>query len=141
MLEVLGSGDIAREWHEKWLKSPEHNAVQQELLNIAENGAEKDRDGGDRETQDEFAMPFASQLFYVGNRVFQQYWRTPTYIWAKLLLSAGSGLFIGFSFYQTDHSLQGLQNVIFAVFGVCNMLATLAQQVGNPEPRHRRQRD
>ncbi|RAQ58607.1 hypothetical protein COH20_002803 [Aspergillus flavus] len=125
MLEVLGKGDCAQGWHEKWLKSSEHNAVQQELRNIAERITE----GPDNQsTQDEFAMPFASQLYYVGSRVFQQYWRSPTYIWAKLLLSAGSGLFIGFSFYKSDHSLQGLQNIIFAVFCVCAILASLTQQ-------------
>ncbi|PIG85620.1 hypothetical protein AARAC_002995 [Aspergillus arachidicola] len=54
-------------------------------------------------------MPFASQLYYVGSRVFQQYWRSPTYISAKLLLS--------------------LQNIIFAVLCVCAILASLTQQI------------
>jgi ATP-binding cassette subfamily G (WHITE) protein 2 (PDR) len=40
----------------------------------------------------EYALPFPQQLFYVAYRVFQQYWRTPQYVWAKILLACVSSL-------------------------------------------------
>lgn len=48
----------------------------------------------------------------------QQYWRTPTYIWSKFLLTSVTGLFIGFSFFKAGTSQQGLQNQLFSVFMV-----------------------
>ncbi|MGG6495547.1 UNVERIFIED_CONTAM: ABC transporter permease, partial [Bacteroidetes bacterium 56_B9] len=61
--------------------------------------------------------------------VFSQYWRMPSYIMAKLVLSAASGLFIGFSFYQADATLQGMQNVIYGLFMVTTIFSTLVQQI------------
>jgi ATP-binding cassette subfamily G (WHITE) protein 2 (PDR) len=39
-----------------------------------------------------YALSFPQQLFYVTHRVFQQYWRTPRYIWAKIMLACISSL-------------------------------------------------
>jgi ATP-binding cassette subfamily G (WHITE) protein 2 (PDR) len=73
--------------------------------------------GGDsREGHAEFAMPFSSQLWHVSKRVFQNYWRTPSYLFGKFILGIASALFIGFSFFQSDDSQQGLQNCIFGIF-------------------------
>ena len=44
---------------------------------------------------------------------------------AKMLLSALSGIFIGFSFYNADTSLQGMQNVLFSLFMVTTIFSTL----------------
>lgn len=74
-------------------------------------------------------MPFSAQLLHVTIRVFQQYWRTPSYVWGKLLLGIMSALFIGFSFYKADGSQQGLQNVIFSVFMLTSIFSTLVQQI------------
>ena len=59
----------------------------------------------------------------------EQYWRIPSYILAKFGLGISSGLFIGFSFFQADNSLQGLQDVIFAIFMVSTIFSTLIQQI------------
>ncbi|KAK3705224.1 hypothetical protein LTR37_013385 [Vermiconidia calcicola] len=48
---------------------------------------------------------------------------------AKMLLSALSGIFIGFSFYNADTSLQGMQNVLFSLFMVTTIFSTLVQQI------------
>lgn len=77
----------------------------------------------------EFAMPFTKQLEMVTIRVFQQYWRTPSYIWGKLLLGIASAVFIGFSFYKADNSQQGLQDVIFSTFMITTIFTTLIQQI------------
>jgi ATP-binding cassette, subfamily G (WHITE), member 2, PDR len=40
----------------------------------------------------DFAASFPHQLYYVTYRVFQQYWRTPQYIWSKVMLACVSSL-------------------------------------------------
>lgn len=86
----------------------------------------------------EFAMPFSDQLFEVTKRVFEQYWRTPGYIWSKLILGIASALFIGFSFFLPGNSNQALQDVVFSVFMVTTTFTTLVQQI---MPRFITQRD
>ncbi|KAK7706065.1 hypothetical protein SLS57_009846 [Botryosphaeria dothidea] len=133
MLEIVGagaSGKSTQDWHEVWKASPEAQAVQDELDRIhrekqSEPAAGDDEVGG----TDEFAMPFMSQVYHVTYRVFQQYWRMPGYIWAKLLLGVASALFIGFSFWDSDSSQQGMQNVIFSVFMVSAIFSTIVEQI------------
>src|SRR5438045_6770740 len=68
------------------------------------------------EDQKEFAMPFHSQLKAVTIRTFQHYYRSPTYIGGKFILNILASLFIGFTFYMEDNTVQGFQNKLFAVF-------------------------
>lgn len=51
------------------------------------------------------------------------------YIAAKMMLGICAGLFIGFSFFKADTSLQGMQNVIFSVFMLCAIFSSLVQQI------------
>lgn len=53
----------------------------------------------------------------------------PAYIMAKFVLSAASGLFIGFSFFNADNSMQGLQNTLYALFMVSSIFSTIVQQI------------
>ena len=69
-----------------------------------------------RQDKGEFAMPFSTQLNAVVIRTFQHYYRSPTYIGGKFVLVVLSALFIGFTFYMEDNSVQGFQNKLFAVF-------------------------
>ncbi|KAL1844576.1 hypothetical protein VTK73DRAFT_2269 [Phialemonium thermophilum] len=74
-------------------------------------------------------MPFTTQLALVTRRVFQQYWRMPSYVFSKLALGVAAGLFIGFSFFHAKGSLAGTQNVIFSVFQLVTIFTTLVQQI------------
>jgi ATP-binding cassette subfamily G (WHITE) protein 2 (PDR) len=65
---------------------------------------------------DQFAAPFGLQLRTVVSRVFEQYWRTPSYLYSKTALCTAVGLFIGFSFWDSPTSLQGMQNQLFSIF-------------------------
>lgn len=38
----------------------------------------------------EFAAPVTDQFYIVTKRVFEQYWRTPSYLYPKTLLCTGS---------------------------------------------------
>jgi hypothetical protein len=40
--------------------------------------------------------------------------------------------FIGFSFFQSNNSIQGMQNVIFSIFMLTSILSSLVQQVSLP---------
>lgn len=66
--------------------------------------------------QREFAMPFRSQLKAVTIRTFQHYYRSPTYVGGKFILNVLASLFIGFTFYMEENTVQGFQNKLFAVF-------------------------
>lgn len=140
MLTMVGagaSGKSTQDWHEVWKASTEAQEVQNELERIkSEMGSKAVED--DTSSHSEFAMPLSTQMLEVTSRVFQQYWRTPGYIYSKLLLGVASALFIGFSFFHADPSSQGLQDVIFSIFMITTIFTTLVQQI---MPRFILQRD
>lgn len=131
MLDVIGAapGSLTTvDWHETWKTSPERDAVRAELAELKQTLSQKPRDS-DNLALREFAAPFGAQLFEVTSRVFEQYWRTPSYLYSKTLLCAASGLFIGFSFWDAPASLQGLQNQLFSVFMLLTIFGNLVQQI------------
>ncbi|PQE29880.1 ATP-binding cassette transporter protein [Rutstroemia sp. NJR-2017a WRK4] len=140
MLTMVGAGaqgKSSKDWHEVWKNSEEAKGVQSELSRIQQEMGNRSAPH-DEGSHNEFAMPFLSQLIEVTKRVFQQYWRTPGYIYSKLLLGVASALFIGFSFFHADPSQQGLQDVIFSIFMITTIFTTLVQQI---MPRFITQRD
>lgn len=104
MLSAIGAAPGSHtdvDWHQAWLNSPERVQVRQELGRIKrerpqEVAADKAKvNQGDHDKRDakiekaayaEFAAPFTVQLVTVLQRVFEQIWRTPSYIWAKFAL-------------------------------------------------------
>lgn len=140
MLTMVGAGATGKstkDWHEVWKSSQQAKDVQTELSRIKDEMSSKESSENEG-SHSEFAMPFTTQLIKVTARVFQQYWRTPGYIYSKILLGVASALFIGFSFFHADASQQGLQNVIFSIFMITTIFTTLVQQI---MPRFILQRD
>lgn len=137
MVGAGASGKSSKDWHEVWKGSDEAKEVQKELERIKQDMGSKEAEE-DAGSHSEFAMPFSQQLIEVTVRVFQQYWRTPAYIYSKLLLGVASALFIGFSFFHADSSSQGIQDVIFSIFMITTIFTTLVQQI---MPRFITQRD
>jgi ATP-binding cassette subfamily G (WHITE) protein 2 (PDR) len=135
MLSAIGAAPGSHtdvDWHQAWLDSPERVAVRQELDNIKHERramVPKADPTNNKVGYAEFAAPFGVQFFEVVRRVFQQYWRTPSYIWSKLILVGAVGLFVGFSFYRADTSQQGLQNQLFSIFMVFTVFGQLVQQI------------
>ncbi|ROV89515.1 hypothetical protein VSDG_08497 [Cytospora chrysosperma] len=126
MLEIA-NGQTA-DWHSVWLKSQERKNVEAEIDRIAvemSHEPESDESG----SHSEFAMPFSQQLISVTTRVFQQYWRMPSYVFAKFILGVAAGLFIGFSFWRGGGTLAGMQNSIFSTFQIVTLFSTIVQQV------------
>ncbi|KAI9147172.1 ZEB2-regulated ABC transporter [Paramyrothecium foliicola] len=132
MLSAIGAapGSVSDiDWHQAWRESSEYQAVQDELHRLKEVGAahgSTDLDGAN--SFNEFASPLWSQLLIVSKRVFQQFWRTPSYIYAKFTLCLSVSLFIGLVFLNAPLSQQGLQNQMFAIFQILSIFGQLAQQ-------------
>lgn len=133
MLEIVNNGTNAsgQDWHSVWKSSKEYQGTYQELERIhAERQAvPENTEHADSHEHSEFAMPFTTQVWAVTKRVFQQYWRMPSYIFAKFLLGVAAGLFIGFTFYNADGTQSGMQTVLFSVFMVTTIFSTLVQQI------------
>lgn len=114
MLDVIGAGATASstiDWHEAWKKSQNATDFKDQLDQIHEEG--RKRPPVQALQHSEFATSWLYQLWELIIRGNIAYWRNPTYILAKHFLNVAGGLFIGFSFYQVDNSLQGTQNKLF----------------------------
>ncbi|KAF5975090.1 ABC transporter CDR4 [Fusarium coicis] len=127
MLHVIGAAPGAhtdRDWVETWKQSSEFNGVQKELDNLAQS-----RHAASEAAQDtSYAASLSQQFLACTQRVAQQYWRTPTYIYSKLSLCFITSLFIGLSFQNSPLSLQGLQNQLFSIFMLLVIFAFLTYQ-------------
>lgn len=131
MLEVIGAapGSHAnQDYHEVWMNSQERADVRAELQQMEETLIAR-TNLENEDAKREFAATSLTQYLAVTKRVFQQYWRTPSYIWAKISLSVLTALFNGFSFYNADTSLQGMQNQMLSIFMFTMCLNTLINQM------------
>ena len=81
MLDICGK-KADRDWSEVWKETVEAKAVQAELDRIHE-AKKSEPAASDSSSTSQFAMPLTSQIYYVTQRVVQQYWRTPSYITGK----------------------------------------------------------
>ena len=95
ILEIVTAGAVGKsghDWPVIWKSSYEYQGVKAEQERIHRKmgsvamGYMKDSGNG------EFAMPLYTQILHTTIRVFQQYWRTPSYIWGKFLLGGVSAL-------------------------------------------------
>lgn len=128
ILRMVSGDEVNINWPAKWTESPERQEVLAELARLeslknSDNGDDFAVIGGD------FALPMYSQFRYVAVRAFQQYFRQPEYIFSKFSLGIASGLFIGFSFWDVDHSQQGFQNALFSIFLLCSIFSILVNQI------------
>lgn len=131
MLKVIGAAPgtrAERDWFGAWRASPEYTALQAQLdVFAAEQQQQQQQDKDDEE--DGFATGFATQLHLVTTRVWQQLWRTPTYIYSKILLCAAAPLFVGVTFWQTKPTIQGLQEQMLSVFTVMIVFGAIIEQM------------
>jgi ATP-binding cassette subfamily G (WHITE) protein 2 (PDR) len=131
MLHVIGAapGSHAnQDYHDVWLKSREYASVRKELAKMEHDLALLPRQSSE-EAHREFAAPLLHQYVWVTKRVFEQYYRTPAYIWSKIILTVTSALFNGFTFFNNDQSMQGLQNMMLSTFMFTVVINPLIQQM------------
>jgi ATP-binding cassette, subfamily G (WHITE), member 2, PDR len=95
MLTTIGATpgiDSDFDWPAIWQTSEEKAAVDAELEQIAQRFSARIEasGGGAGESENEFATPLTTQIAIVTKRIFQQYWRSPAYIYSKAFLGIGS---------------------------------------------------
>jgi ATP-binding cassette subfamily G (WHITE) protein 2 (PDR) len=140
MLEVIGAAPGSHtdiDWHQTWRNSPEYAEVKRHLAELKSERGQAEalqrtmsaQKREDKAAYREFAAPFTTQLRETLVRVFQQYWRTPSYIYSKTFLCVFSALFIGFSLFQMPNTQTGLQNQMFAIFMLLTIFGQLVQQI------------
>jgi ABC-type multidrug transport system permease subunit/ABC-type multidrug transport system ATPase subunit len=136
MLRVIGAApgvQAGQDWTATWRASDEYKGVQTELAQLEgvtaaiESAEPVDVTSSDASALS-FATPFSYQLYMCTQRVFQQYWRTPSYIYAKLALCFGTSLFISLSFLNAPLTEVGLQSQLFSIFLLLVIFAFLAYQ-------------
>ncbi|KAH6615048.1 opaque-specific ABC transporter CDR3 [Boeremia exigua] len=133
MLAAIGAAPGAQtsiDWPQVWKDSQEHKEVKAELSRLRDlvnyPSAVMDSTDGSHQA---FAASFTTQFSTVAARVAQQYWRTPSYIYSKAILTVGCSLLIGFSFFQGINTQQGLQNQMFGVFIFLFVVIQLIYQI------------
>lgn len=81
------------DWPEAWKSSEESRCVRAEIECIRQKMAKpSDIRRDQQEKTSKFSAPLSVQIWYTTIRVFQQYWRTPSYIWGKFMLGTVAGL-------------------------------------------------
>ncbi|RYP89393.1 hypothetical protein DL769_000044 [Monosporascus sp. CRB-8-3] len=131
MLSAIGAAPGSTteiDWFQTWRQSPEYAAVQAELQRLKDEAPDTPPPTNDDQSYREHAASSWTQLRLVTYRVYQQYWRTPSYIYAKAALCVSISLFIGLVFLNAPNTQQGLQNQMFAIFNILTVFGQLCQQ-------------
>ncbi|KAL9101511.1 MAG: hypothetical protein Q9163_003237 [Psora crenata] len=131
MLDIVGAAPGSHntiDWPQIWQDSPEKEQIRQTLADMKQELSQLPTDN-DNTASREFAETFTVQFLAVTKRVFEQYWRTPSYLYSKTFLCSGSALFVGFSFWESDNSPQGLQNQLFSIFLLLTVFQNTSQQI------------
>ncbi|KAG2073832.1 hypothetical protein BDR04DRAFT_1178890 [Suillus decipiens] len=130
MLDVIGAGATASssvDWHDIWKRSPEAVELQAQIERIHAEG--RARPSVETERRSEFATSWIHQVVVLTQRNFLAYWRNPTYLMAKIILNIVGGLLIGFTFFKSKDTLQGMQNKLFSIFLSTILSVPMTQQI------------
>lgn len=126
MLEQIGAGTSGKatlDWPSIWSMSAERQAVTSRIQELESTTPKRDEVSQD--SHKTFATSWLYQYKIVQKRMFIQHWRSPTYIYGKLFINIIGGLFMAFTFYKENSSIQGLQNKVFSVFLILLLCLTL----------------
>lgn len=140
MLDAIGAGDpnyAGQDWADVWERSHQREARAQEIEDLIaqRRGLEPSKTLKDDR---EYAMPLSTQVVAVLKRSFVSYWRTPNYIFGKLMLHVLTGLFNCFTFFKIGFAAVDYQNRLFSVFMTLTISPPLIQQL-QPVFLHSRQ--
>ncbi|KAK9459062.1 ABC-2 type transporter-domain-containing protein [Lipomyces oligophaga] len=132
ILNCIGAGATAvtdRDWYDVWTASENFSKVTREIEELHAELSQLPAQQTGKDYTGRFAVPWTTQARAVITRTFQQYWRNPSYIMAKGMLYIVSGLYIGFSFWDTKFTIQGVSNLLFGVFLPIVLAAPLMNQM------------
>ncbi|GKT65342.1 ABC-2 type transporter [Colletotrichum tofieldiae] len=117
------------DWPDTWQQSTEYAEVKARLARLKEAGTGQRTNSTQQQQDPPFAAPFPVQLSEVTRRVARHYWRTPSYIYSKLLLTFGSALFIGLSLLNLPNTQVGITIQTIAIFMFLTTHLNLLQQI------------
>ncbi|KAH8667575.1 ABC transporter CDR4 [Tricladium varicosporioides] len=132
MLDVTGATPRSESkipWSNIWHDSEEKKKVKQQLGIFLERVPPTTLLNVHPGYSDEYASSYVTQLSVVIYRIFQEYWRTPSYLYSKVALCVGAAIFNGFSFYMSSKDIQGLTNIVFSIFLLTNIFTSVDQQI------------
>ncbi|KAH6708586.1 multidrug resistance protein CDR1 [Verticillium dahliae] len=114
------------DWHRMRRNSPEFEAVKRELNRLRALEKTMPTPNEDNESQHrEFVTSFQTQFWQVFVRTHRHFWRSPTYIWSKILMIS-----ISVSGMRCmPNTMQGLQNQLFAIFMFLVLFGNLNEQI------------
>ena len=133
MLDIIGAGATATstiDWYDVWKKSPEAVTATREIHQIHDEGRKRSAVTTKRHT--EYSTSWIHQTRIVTQRSAAAIWRNPVYVKAKLVKNIVAGLFIGFTFWKSPNTMQGLQNKLFSIFICLVLTVPRAQQLQIP---------
>lgn len=132
ILDCIGAGATAavnKDWGDIWNNSPECAAVSQEIDELNERLRSRPESNKNEHLTRKYAIPIHKQFYYVYKRTSLQFWRSPQYVMAKFVLMVVAGLFIGFTFWNVDYSVAGMQNAMFGIFLTQVVSSALSNQI------------
>uniref|UniRef100_A0A0B7JQ34 ABC transporter domain-containing protein n=1 Tax=Bionectria ochroleuca TaxID=29856 RepID=A0A0B7JQ34_BIOOC len=139
LLKLIGDNDSSQpDWAKTWAESSNADDVRREIEQARDSSSERRRkqqkiptikQAADNKALNAYPVPLLSQISPICLRVFQNYWRSPSYIASKFMLGCGCSLLIGFSFFQGPASILGVQNKIFSILMICATFSSLIQQI------------
>ncbi|KAJ2358111.1 ATP-binding cassette transporter snq2, partial [Coemansia sp. RSA 2618] len=113
ILDAVASAGV--DWPDRWLGSPERTAVLSEIDQI--NGIKLRSQSGQTTSDDRvFARSQWFQIKLVTQRMFRMQWRNVGGEAQRYFMQAFAALFCGFAFFSLDHNVQGVFNVLYALF-------------------------
>ncbi|KAA8915340.1 hypothetical protein TRICI_002524 [Trichomonascus ciferrii] len=137
MLDCIGAGataTVSQDWAHVWENSKDFIAIKDEITNISiQTWQQPDRilkhELESKSLTGKYATGYFTQLKWMLWRTSIQYWRSPTYIYSKLVLMILVGLFAGFTYWKVDDSVVGLKNVLFSILLILLLSAPLSNQI------------
>lgn len=114
-------------WNREWLESEQNAEMIKEIQRLKESRSREP--SKEVSLQNAFAAPISAQTMELTKRTFRQYWRDPSYLYAKLFVSVIIGIFNGFTFYNLDNSIASLQSRLFTPFLILLIPPTIVNGV------------
>jgi ABC-type multidrug transport system ATPase subunit len=131
MLDAIGAGTSPRighrDWKDIWRDSPEFELIKEEICELkrsATSGKNKtatkcewsNGDGTYNLSRRTDATPFLYQLVIVTKRNFVTLWRSPGYIFTRLILHIFTALFSSLVFLQLGRTERDIQYRVFSMY-------------------------
>ncbi|KAA8642482.1 hypothetical protein EYZ11_001053 [Aspergillus tanneri] len=110
---IQGNGYEKTDWVEIWNGSEERQRAIEELETLNNHCRENTHEEDD---QSDYATSHWFQFTMVLQRLMIQLWRSPDYMWNKIILHIFAALFSGFTFWKMGNGTFDMQLRLFAIF-------------------------